>query len=225
MSRQIQERTIDHSAFVEKVTLTCFDTAGETLMHPDNCWDFVFIKSARGLLALRTGMTTRAVSASHSAGDELLTISFKASAFMPLMPAERMVDEGVVLEHADPRSFWLGNAVREIPNFDNADVFVERLVKEGLVCRNPAVASIIDGDPRPMSERSLQRHFHATTGMTYKRFMMVQRAQEAVALLSTGRPASDVAFALGYSDQAHLINSLKEIMGQTPGQIQQAPVV
>jgi AraC-like DNA-binding protein len=37
--------------------------------------------------------------------------------------------------------------------------------------------------------------------------------------LRMGQAAADVAFALGYADQAHMINSLKAIMGQTPGQI------
>ena len=38
-------------------------------------------------------------------------------------------------------------------------------------------------------------------------------------LLQQGRPAADVAFALGYADQPHMIRSIKAIMGQTPGQL------
>ena len=56
-------------------------------------------------------------------------------------------------------------------------------------------------------------------GVTYKTFTQIERAQKAVALLQQGRPAADVAFALGYSDQPHMIRSVKAIMGQTPGQI------
>jgi AraC-like DNA-binding protein len=48
---------------------------------------------------------------------------------------------------------------------------------------------------------------------------LVQRAQKAVAMLQMGRPAVDVALTLGFSDQAHMINSLKAIMGQTPKEI------
>jgi AraC-like DNA-binding protein len=40
-----------------------------------------------------------------------------------------------------------------------------------------------------------------------------------MSLLHAGQRAADVAFALGYADQAHMTNSLRQIMGQTPGQI------
>jgi AraC-like DNA-binding protein len=81
------------------------------------------------------------------------------------------------------------------------------------------VASVLEGAPKAMSERTMQRHFLKTTGLTYKSFTLIERAQKAAELLRLGRPALDVAFALGYADQAHMINSLKAIMGQTPGQI------
>ena len=81
------------------------------------------------------------------------------------------------------------------------------------------MTSIVEGRPKAMTERTLQRHFLKTTGLTYKAFTQIERAQKAVALLQQGRPAADVAFALGYSDQPHMIRSLRAIMGQTPGQI------
>jgi len=112
--------------------------------------------------------------------------------------------------------------VREIPTFENADVFVERLVRDGIVENNDIVASVVEGHPKAMSERTMQRHFLRTTGLTYKSFTLIERAQKAMSLLRMGRPAADVAFALGYADQAHLINSLKAIMGETPGQITRA---
>ena len=68
---------------------------------------------------------------------------------------------------------------------------------------------MVEGQPKAMTERTLQRHFLRTTGLTYKHFTLVQRAQKAVAMLQMGRPAVDVALALGFSDQAHMINSLR----------------
>ena len=65
----------------------------------------------------------------------------------------------------------------------------------------------------------MQRHFLRTTGLTYKAFTQIERAQKALGLLQQGRPAADVAFALGYADQPHMIRSVKAIMGLTPGQI------
>jgi hypothetical protein len=214
-----QSRPID-SPLVESITLTQFTTAGQTLMQPDGCWDIAVLSLGGGdPFVLRTGLTTRPDVVEHKAGDEILTISFRPNAFMPLMPGEVMRNEGVILDRFGRRDFWIGTEVREIPTLENADVFVERLVRDEIVQTNPIVASIVEGHPKAMSERTAQRHFLRTTGLTYKHFTLIQRAQKAISLLRAGQRAADVAFALGYADQAHMINSLRQIMGQTPGQI------
>jgi Helix-turn-helix domain len=216
-----QTRPVE-SPYLESITELRFTAAGETLMQPDGCWDIAILKRGDDVQVLRTGLTTRAVAYEHSPGDETLVISFKPSAFMPLMPGEVMRDEGVLLEKFGRGNFWIGTDVREIPNFENADVFVEHLVRQEIVQSNDVVASVLEGQPKAMSERTMQRHFLRTTGLTYKSFTLIERAQKAMSLLRMGRPAADVAFALGYADQAHMINSLRTIMGQTPGQIARA---
>lgn len=207
------------SPVVEAVTHTTFNTDGSTLMQPDGCWDIAFLKSAAGTTVLRTGLTTSAVTHHFSAGDEILSIAFKPSSYMSLMPGERMRDEGVVLSNIGRDRFWLGSDVLEIPTLDTVDSFVARLLRAGIVEDNSLVASVVSGHPMAMSERTMQRHFLKTTGLTYKAFTQIERAQKALALLQQGRPAADVAFALGYADQPHMIRSLKAIMGQTPKQI------
>jgi hypothetical protein len=217
--QQIRQTRQADSPHLESISSIRFTAAGQTLMRPDGCWDIAILRRGESLQVLRTGLTTRSVTYQHDAGDEILVISFKPSSFMSLMPGERMRDEGVLLEKFGSRNFWIGTDVREIPTFENADVFVERLAREGIIESNPIVASIVEGRPKAMSERTMQRHFLKTTGLTYKSFTQIERAQKAVSLLRMGRPAADVAFALGYTDQAHMINSLKFIMGQTPGEL------
>jgi hypothetical protein len=219
---ELEEYRPPNALGVEKVTLTRFDAAGQVLMRPDNCWDIAVFRRDGRLFVLRTGMTTRPDLVTHEPGDEILTISFSAATYMPTMPGESMRNEAVFLEMFGRESVRIGGAYREIPTFDNALVFAGRLIREGIVESNRVVASILDRRPRAMSARTQQRHFLKTTGLTYKRFTLIERAQEAVALLRAGRSASDTAFALGFSDQAHLINSLREIMGETPGQIVRA---
>jgi hypothetical protein len=211
------------SAFVASVSLTQFTATGQTLMQPDGCWDIAVFNSGGDRFVLRTGLTTRPDLVDHNAGDEILTISFRPSAFMSLMPAEQMRNEGVLLDRFGRRDFWIGTDVREIPTLENVDVFVEHLTRDGIIESNDIVASIIDGHPRAMSERTMQRHFLRTTGLTYKHFTLIQRAQQAAALLRTGQKAADVALTLGYADQAHMINSLRQIMGQTAGEIARTP--
>lgn len=207
------------SPLVDAVTHTVFSGNGATLMQPDGCWDFVIIKSSGRTMVLRTGLTTKAVEHVFADGDEILSITFKPSAFMPLMPGERMLDEGVLLETIGRDRFWLGTDVMEIPTLENVDGFIAKLLANQAVEDNDIVASVVAGQPKAMSERTMQRHFLKTTGLTYKTFSQIERAQKAIGLLQQGRPAADVAFALGYADQPHLIRSLKAIMGQTPRQI------
>lgn len=217
--RHVQKLEGWSSPLVESVTHTTFDDDGSTQFRPDGCWDFAFLKSATGTTVLRTGLTTSTVTHPHAAGDEMIAVAFRASSYMPLMPGEVMRDQGVVLERIGRDRFRLGADVVEIPTLHTVDAFVAALVRRSIVEDNRLVASIVSGHPMAMSERTMQRHFLKTTGLTYKTFTQIERAQQAVALLQQGRPAADVAFALGYSDQPHMVRSIKAIMGQTPGQI------
>jgi AraC-like DNA-binding protein len=207
------------SPVIESVTHTTFTADGNTQFRPDGCWDFAILKGAHGTTVLRTGLTTSAVTHQYAAGDEILSISFKASSYMSLMPGEEMRDQGVVLEGIGRDRFWLGSDVLEIPTFETVDSFVQKLLRHSIVEDNRLVASLVSGHPMAMSERTMQRHFLKTSGVTYKTFTQIERAKQAIGLLQQGRPAADVAFALGYSDQPHMIRSIKAIMGQSPRQI------
>jgi hypothetical protein len=218
MSQITEHRPVD-SPYLKSISRLRFTEAGHVPMQPDGCWDIAILKRGDDARVLRTGLTTRSVTYEHGEGDEILILSFQPHTFMPLMPGEMMRDQGVLLDRFGRRDFWLGPQVREIPDFENADVFVAHLVRDGVIESNDVVASVVEGHPKAMSERTLQRHFLKTTGLTYKHFTLVKRAQQAAVLLQMGRSAADVALALGYYDQAHMINSVREIMGQTPGRI------
>jgi hypothetical protein len=194
------------------------DRAGEMLVPPDGTWDLVFIQSAHGRRAIQTGLTTRPVRLWHSEGEQILAISFKASVNIATVDPVASLDKGYLLE-SDRKKFSVAGKVFEIPTFNNADVFVDRLVRAGLLRANRAVQSILDGEAIAMSERTLQRQFKVTTGITYKRFTMIERARLASEKLRKGESAQNVVHALGFYDQAHLINSLRDIIGQTPSQL------
>jgi hypothetical protein len=219
---EIVQRSDFASPLVRGVSRTVFDAPAELPMHPDGCWDIAILRRGDDVQVLRTGLTTRTVTYRAAAGDEILAISFGPDSFMSLLPGEQMRDEGVMLETIGRDRFWIGSDVVEIPTLDNVDGFVASLLRRGIVESNEVVTAIVDGRPKAMSERTMQRHFLRTTGLTYKSFTQIERARKAVALLQMGRPAADVAFALGYADQPHLIRSLKAIMGRTPARIADA---
>jgi hypothetical protein len=215
----IEHRDDFVSSFLRSATRTVFAGSGRLLMPPDGMWDVAFLRSRQGLQVLRTGLTTRPVELPYADGDEVLSVGFAASSFMPLMPGDFMRDKGVLLQRIGSDRFRVGSDIFEVPRLDSVEDFAARLVKREVVQGHPLVASIVSGRPNAATERTMQRHFLRTTGLTMKAFDQIARAQQAVALLKAGEPAASVAYNLGYSDQPHLIRSLRAIMGRTPRQI------
>jgi hypothetical protein len=167
-----------------------------------------------------TGAISRPIPLGFPPGTQVMNITFHPSTFLQLRTGQDLLNVGMPLPMASKQSFWLGTDVLEIPSFETAEQFVEALVRRGALVQDKLVAGIVEGAPLASSERSLQRHFLQTTGMTHKFYTQVRRAEKAIALLQQGMPALQVAMALGYSDQSHMIKILKQIMGQTPKQIQ-----
>jgi hypothetical protein len=166
------------------------------------------------------GPETRTSEANYPADAEFIGITFKLGAFMPHLPVKTLLDrQDATLPESSDRSFWLHGSAWEVPTFENADVFVERLVRRGILVRDPAVKAAVGGRAPGVPIRSLQRRFLRATGLTQKTIRQIERARGAVSLLERGTPIRDAAFDLGYYDQAHLTNSLRRFVGMTPAQI------
>ncbi len=70
-----------------------------------------------------------------------------------------------------------------------------------------------------LSERQLRREHQTLFGFSYRTSRRIRRAQRAMAALSGGRPAAEVAAGGGFADQPHLTRELKALTGRTPGQL------
>ena len=103
--------------------------------------------------------------------------------------------------------------------FENANTFIDRLVRAGLLVREPVVQAALHDQLKDLSLRTAQRHFLRTTGLTHSTVRQIERARYATTLLQQGLPILDVVYEAGYYDQPHLTRSLKHYMGQTPAQI------
>ncbi len=69
----------------------------------------------------------------------------------------------------------------------------------------------------PLSDRQLRRRFASYTGITPKDFIKICRQQAAVkSLKQSAGTITAIAAASGYSDQAHLHNEFRELIGVTP---------
>jgi AraC-like DNA-binding protein len=156
----------------------------------------------------------------QSLGAEFLGIDFKLGAYMPHLPPENLRDwENVDLPEANSQSFWLQGSAWQFPNYENADTFIARLVREGLLAFDPVVDEVLQGHSQPVSIRSLQYRFLHATGLTAKTIQQITRARQAYALLEQGVSILDTVSEVGYADQPHLTRSLKRFFGETPAQI------
>jgi AraC-like DNA-binding protein len=169
------------------------------------------------------GPETKATTMACPAEGEWVGIRFKLGSFMPLLPARELSDHrDVTLPGATSRSFWLNGSAWEYPDFANAETFVKRLVRNGLIAVDHAVSAALQRQEQDLSVRSAQRHFLRATGMTQGAIRQIERARRATNLLREGTSILDTVHQAGYFDQAHLTRSLKHYIGHTPVQIMRA---
>lgn len=150
---------------------------------------------------------------------EWVGIQFKHGVFMPKLPVNELVNGGVELPGMSGRRFWMLGEEWEFPSFENAEMYVERLVKADVLVRDPLVEATLQARATDLSPRSVQRHFLRATGLTHGAVTQIERAHYAVALLRSGVSILDTAEQAGYADQPHLTRSLKRLIGQTPAQV------
>ena len=123
------------------------------------------------------------------------------------------------LPTASSNSFWLGGSVWQFPDYENADIFVERLVREGLLLRDPVVEAALQGQLKDLTQRAVQYRFLQATGITQSTARQIERARYATLLLQQGVSILDTIQQAGYYDQPHLTRSLNRFIGQTPAQL------
>ncbi|MBI3192694.1 MAG: helix-turn-helix domain-containing protein, partial [Pedosphaera parvula] len=107
----------------------------------------------------------------------------------------------------------------EYPSFENAEVFVRRLMRSGEVVVDSAIDAVLRGEPHEFSPRTIERRFRNATGLTLGTIHQIERARLATRLLRRGYSILDAAYEAGYYDQAHFTRSLKRFIGQTPAQV------
>jgi hypothetical protein len=149
-----------------------------------------------------------------------LGIRFKPGTFLPrFLPGTLRDGQDVHLPDASRRSFWLDGSAWEYPTFENADTFVARLLRKGIIARDRIAEAVVRGEVPARSRRSAQRHVLRAIGITHAAFRQIQRARYATSLLRQGVGIADVVHQAGYFDQPHLTRSLRHFIGQTPTEV------
>jgi AraC-like DNA-binding protein len=208
------------SPLIEMIWQTQSEGSGSFISTAGTNMEIVFTRQVRGMWVTVRGPETLASNAAIPEDADFFGIRFKLGTFLTNFSANELVNNGINLpETGGSKSFWLNGSAWQFPSYDNADVFVNRLIREGLLMHDEIVAGVLQNQPQYASIRTVRRRFLRATGLTHKDIQQIERAQKAAELLQRGTPILDAVDALGYFDQAHMTNSLKRFMGQTPTQI------
>lgn len=214
------EERLSDSPFVERIWRSHSEGADPFISIAECRWEMVVTRRQGKITMILRGPETRATLLGDCPEEgEWLGIRFKMGTVIPHLPASKLLDGTLTLPEATSHSFWLHGSAWQFPDYENADTFVERLVREGHMVREPAVDAVLQGHLPDLSLRSVQRRFLQVSGVTQSAARQIERARYATLLLQQGVSIPDTVYQAGYFDQSHLTRALKHFIGQTPAQI------
>ncbi|MGP3934463.1 helix-turn-helix domain-containing protein [Nonomuraea sp. KM88] len=218
MGLHVESRPSD-SPYIERVWRSSSHDIARMTSIATAHWELVLWEHRGQVSVAVRGPETAASTAPVPEDATFFGITFPLGTSMPHLPSGRLVNGAVEIPGATRRSFWLKGSTWRLPGYDNAEAFVRRMVREGVVDCDPIVATVLRGAAPDVSERTVQRRFMAATGLTRGAAQRISRARQAAVLIQEGTPVGDVIHRLGYFDQPHLARSLTRYVGRTATQL------
>jgi AraC-like DNA-binding protein len=218
------EERLSDSPYVETVAKGRTEISSWAMRPAETNWHIVFVKLENSTYPILTGTFASAAIIPFISAD-ILWIRFELGVFPShLSMREHLANKETILPNGCHQSFWFYSDTVEIPTFDNADTFINRLFQNESLMYDPLINEQINHYSTQLSPRTVRHRFVQATGLSQKHIEQVQRAKQAQALLQKGHSILDTTYALGYYDQAHFTKSLKHYIGYTPSQIIEASV-
>ncbi|NUT31581.1 MAG: helix-turn-helix domain-containing protein [Hamadaea sp.] len=184
-------------------------------------WGLVFWEREGRAFAAVTGPETRTGTALVPEGATFVGIEFAVGTSLRAVPTPLLVDGGVELPDVTRHSFRLDGGRWETPGPDDAEALVGRLIRAGVLLRDPLVAEVRRGVLTEVSTRTVERRFRAASGLTQGAVRQIERARTAAALLAADVPIADVVARLDYFDAPHLARALRRYVGRTAQQLRE----
>ena len=224
MFPHFEERRSD-SPFVERIWMTQSERASSFTSISTVFWSMVISKWRGHITISLHGPETGATCKEFPAEGEWFGIAFKLGTFVPHISPSSLIDGNIVLPSTSGRSFSLCHSAWQFPNYENADTFVDQLVRSGILVHEPIMNAVHQGQLQSLSLRTVQYRFLRSTGLSQRTIRQIERARYAAALLKQGVSIFDTVCEAGYSDQPHLTRSLKHFIGHTPAEIPSTPII
>jgi AraC-like DNA-binding protein len=219
MDLVFEERPSD-SPSVETIWRSRSEHASSFISMADSHYGMVIARFRGKTVITVRGPETKATDAQELPDAEYFGIRFKHGVSISGLPPKMLIDRrDLSLPKAGSKSFWLNGSAWEFPNYENADTFIDWLMREHLLVNDPIVNETLKGQPVDLSLRTIQRRFLQATGLSQNTVYQIERARFATYLLKQGTPILDTVYQAGYFDQPHLTRSLKHFIGMTPAQI------
>src|SRR6266568_3544745 len=210
------------SPFVERVWRSHSEGADPFLSIAVSRCELMVSRLAEKVTMTIRGPETKATPVGDSPKDgEWFGILLKLGTHLAHLPTTALVDASVTLPTASSKTFWLAGSAWQFPDYENAETFIDRLVRSELLLRDPVIEGASQGQLKELGQRSVQYRFLQAAGITQSTARQIERARCATLLLQQGVSILDTIEQAGYFDQPHLSRSLKHLIGQTPAQILQ----
>ncbi len=219
MTQKHSRRSSSHP-WIDAVWQTVCLTDGVYRATPDGSWDLIYRVTPDGPpVIFLTGQGKEPVDVPYAAGEHAVVISFAAHVYVT-QDKPTPANGGLRFLPMDGDRFVLNGVELPLPSFLNAEQLTDRMLDANLLQSDDLVAKAFTANPKAASKRSVQAHFKRVTGITQQDFQLIRRAQEAVRRLKAGDKPAAVAADLGYTDQPHMVKSIKKIMGSLPSNLE-----
>ncbi|MFI7021941.1 helix-turn-helix domain-containing protein [Micromonospora sp. NPDC049900] len=182
-------------------------------------WGLVFWESRGVPFAAVVGPEDRAGSAPVPPDARFVGVQFAVGTVLRVAPPSTLRNSGIELPDTTSGRFWLDGERWHTPRVDDVEALVARLVRSGVIVRDPLVRAVLEGRLPATASRTVERRFRAATGLTRGTVAQIGRVRAAAELLSAGTQVSSVVDRLGYYDEPHLARALRRYVGRTAGQL------
>jgi hypothetical protein len=215
----ISEGRVSDSPYVEMIWRGQAGSDYAPICPADGRWNLLLLRQNGRVKVSVEGPLTKARFTTQSEGTEWLVVKFKLGTFLSSLPVRSLLDTEAILPEAACKSFWLHGSTWQFPDYENTETFIDMLVHDDLLLRDPIVHAVLQDQPQEISLRTVRRRFLLATGLSPKAIQQIERAQQATALLEQGVSLLDVVDQASYADQPHMTRALRHYIGYTPAQI------